>query len=65
VFGCEICQKEIILVSLSTLYLELYLVVYTTHPSNHSHPCPLKYHLIFLSYGPGLIRISPMDSDNQ
>jgi len=38
---------HLILVSLSTLYLELYLVV-------HSHLCLLKCHLIFLSYEPGL-----------
>jgi len=35
---------HLILVSLSTLHLELYL-------ANHSHLCPLKCHLIFLSYG--------------
>jgi len=29
----------------------------TTHPSNHSHLCPLKCHLIFLSYGPGLTSV--------
>ena len=41
---------HLILVSLSTIYLEFC----TTHPSNHSHLCPLKCLLIFLSYGPGL-----------
>jgi len=45
---------HLILVSLSTLYFEFYLVAYATHPSNHSHLCPLKCYLIFLSYGPGL-----------
>jgi len=46
---------HLILVSLSTLYLELDLVASChTHPSNHSHLCLLKCHLIFLSYGPYL-----------
>jgi len=30
------------------------LQFHTTHPSNHSHLCVLKFHLIFLSYWPGL-----------
>jgi len=42
---------HLILVSLSTVYLEFYLVAAS---SNHSHLRPLKSHLIFLSYGPGL-----------
>jgi len=41
---------HLILVSLTALYLELCL----THPSYHSHLWPLKCHLIFLSYPPGL-----------
>jgi len=40
---------HLILVSLSNLYLE-----FATYPSNHSHLCPLKYHIIFLSYRPVL-----------
>jgi len=38
---------HLIIVSLSTLYLELYLVAWchTSNPSDHSHLCPLKYHL--------------------
>jgi len=40
--------------SLSILYLEFYLVSSPTYPSNDSHLCPLKFRLIFLSYGPGL-----------
>ena len=35
--------------SLSALYLELYLNA--THPSDHSHLCPLKCHLIFFITG--------------
>jgi len=41
---------HLIRVSLSTLYLQLN----DTHPSDHSHLCPLKWYLIFLSYRPGL-----------
>jgi len=46
---------HLILVSLSTLYLGLYLVA-SCHTSilPFSHLCPLKCHLIFLSYKPGL-----------
>jgi len=44
---------HLILVSLWTLYLELYLNA--TRPPNHSYLRPLKCHLIFLSYRPGLI----------
>jgi len=43
---------HLILVSLSTLYITV-LLFHATHPSNHSHLCPLKCCLIFLSYGPG------------
>jgi len=42
---------HLFLVSLSTPYLELYLVVNATHPSEHSHLCLLKCHLIFHSHG--------------
>jgi len=45
-----------ILVSLSTLYLELYNLN-TTHPSDHSHLCLLKCHLIFFSYRLGLTSV--------
>jgi len=45
---------HLILVCLSTLYLEFCLVVHATHPTTHSHLCLLKCHLIFLPYGPGL-----------
>ena len=36
------------------IYLELYLCRNATHPSDHSHVCPLKCHLIFFSYRPSL-----------
>jgi len=42
---------HLILVSLSTLYLELYLVTSRHTSSYHSHLCPLKCHLIFLLTG--------------
>jgi len=42
------------LVSLSTLYLELYLLLNVTHLSDLSHLCPLKCHLIFFPYRPDL-----------
>jgi len=45
---------HLILVSFSTLFLELDLELNATHPSDHSHLCPLTCHLIFLNYGPGL-----------
>ena len=38
---------HLILVSLNPL-------LNATHPSDHSHLCPLKCHIVFLSYGPGL-----------
>jgi len=44
----RLCQ--LILVSLSQLFTWDSI----THPSYHSHLCPLKCHLIFLSYTPGL-----------
>ena len=48
------CFAIVILVSLSTLYLELYLVA-SCHTSIWPfHLCPLECHIIFLSYGPGL-----------
>jgi len=45
---------HLILVSLTTLQLDSILYLNATHPPDHSHHCPLKCHLIFLSYGPGL-----------
>ena len=45
---------HLILVSLSTLYLELLSSSFTLHIHLTTHLCPLKCHLIFLSYGPGL-----------
>ena len=47
-FAVVLRLYHLILVSLSTLYLVLYLV------ASHSHLCLLKCHLILLSYGPGL-----------
>jgi len=47
-FAVVLRLYHLILVSLSTLYLVLYLV------ANHSHLCLLKCHLILLSYRPGL-----------
>jgi len=45
-----------ILVSFSTLLetLSFTIMSHNTHPSDHSHLCPLKCHLIFFSYRPGL-----------
>ena len=47
------CSTEI-MSSNPTLFLNPLLgTLFATHPSNHSRLCPLKCHLIFLSYGPG------------
>jgi len=47
---------HLILVSLSQPFTwNSILYLNATHPSDHSHLCLLKCHLIFLSYGPGLI----------
>jgi len=40
--------------SLNPLLGTLSCSSYATHPSNHSHLCPLKCHFIFLSHRPGL-----------
>jgi len=37
--------------------------VQTTHPSNHSHLCPLECHLIFVSYRPGLTSVQHTTSN--
>jgi len=37
-----------------TLLGTLIFYLNITHPSNHSHLCPLKCHLIFFPYRPGL-----------
>jgi len=45
---------HLFLVSLSTWNLQLYIYnLNTTHPSDNSHLCLLKCHLIFFSYRPG------------
>ena len=55
-FAVVLILCHLILDSLSTLYLEFYLLAshYTAQPSNHSRLCLLKCHLIFLSYRPDL-----------
>jgi len=40
---------HLFLVFLSTPYLELYLYLNITHPSDHSHLCSLKCHLIMVA----------------
>ena len=45
------CSTEIIS---SNPSLSLNSLLNTTHPSDHSHLCPLKSHLIFFSYRPDL-----------
>jgi len=45
---------HLFLVSFSTLYLEVCFYLNVTHPSDHSHLCPLKCHLMFFLYRPGL-----------
>jgi len=49
--GVRLCH--IFLVSLATLYLELFFLN-ITHPSDHSHVCALKCHLISFPYKPCL-----------
>jgi len=43
---------HLILVSFSTLTWSSIFKFNATHPSDHSHLCPLKCHLIFFSYRP-------------
>jgi len=52
-----ICCSIKIMLPIPGLSLDSLLGIFylnATHPSYHSHLCPLKCHLIFLSYGPGL-----------
>jgi len=51
-YGTEIMSSNPSLFLNSTCNSIFYLNV--THPSDHSHLCPLKCHLIFFSYKPGL-----------
>jgi len=46
------CSPEILSFNTSLSLSQLYFS--TTFPSEHSHLCPLKCHLIFFSYRPGL-----------
>ena len=48
---------HLFLVFLSTPYLELCLYLNITHPSDHSHLCSLKCHLIFFPDRPGLTSV--------
>ena len=48
---------HLFLVFLSALYLALYFYLNFAHPSDNSHPCPLKCYFIFLSYGPCLTSV--------
>ena len=50
-----LCHSTKIMSSNPCLFLNSLLgTLNVTHPSNHSHLCPLKCHLIFVSYRPGL-----------
>jgi len=48
------CSTKIISSFLSTRHLELYVLPNITHPSDHSHLCSLKCHLIFFPDRRGL-----------
>ena len=45
---------HLLLISLSTPYLESVFYLNTTHPSDHSDLCLLNYHIIFFPYRPHL-----------
>ena len=53
-FGVVSILYHLFLVFLSTPYLELCLLPYITHPSDHSRLCSLNCHFIFFSDRPGL-----------
>jgi len=54
-FAAVLRLYHLILVSLSQLFTwNSIFCLNATHPSDHSHLCPLKCRLIYLSYGPGL-----------
>jgi len=49
---------HLFLISLSAPYLKICLLVNATHPSDYSHLCSLKCHLIFFPYRPNITIIT-------